>query len=143
MMPRTMGLAVPSHPVIKLAMIFLGSGVGGVLRYGVSLGVHGLVKTTFPLGTLVVNISGCLAMGFLAVALSGPLVREEHRALLLIGLLGGYTTFSAFGRETISLLHNGQIMAAMLNIALSNVLGLLGVWVGWSIGMRMYAGQVM
>lgn len=123
-------------------MIFLGSGVGGMLRYGVSLGMHGLVKTTFPVGTLIVNITGCLAMGFLAVALSGPLVREEHRAMLLIGLLGGYTTFSAFGRETISLLHNGQIAAALLNIALSNILGIAGVWLGWSIGMRVYAGQI-
>lgn len=123
-------------------MIFLGSGIGGVLRFGVAAGAHAMLKTSFPIGTLIVNITGCLAMGVLAVAMSGPLVREEHRALLLIGLLGGYTTFSAFGRETLSLLHNGQVAAALGNIALSNLLGLLGVWVGWTIGMKLYAGPI-
>ncbi len=128
--------------MVKLALIFIGSGMGGMLRFLLSLAVHAVVRTSFPLGTLIVNITGCLAIGFLAVALGGPMAREEHRALLIIGLLGGYTTFSTFGRETMSLLHNGQIAGALANILLSNLLGLVGVWVGWSIGMRMYAGPI-
>lgn len=128
--------------MLKLALIFIGSGIGGMLRYGLSHVVHAMVRTSFPLGTLIVNVTGCLAIGFLAVALGGPLARDEHRALLLIGLLGGYTTFSTFGRETMALLHNGQITGAMANILLSNLLGLMGVWVGWMIGMKMYAGPI-
>lgn len=124
-----------------MSLIFLGSGLGGVLRYLVAGTVHGFWATTFPLGTLIVNITGCLAIGFLAVALGGTLVREEYRAAILIGLLGGYTTFSTFGRETLALLQDGQWPAALLNIALSNLLGLVGVWAGWSIAIRMYGAQ--
>jgi CrcB protein len=104
--------------------------------------VHGVRETTFPIGTLIVNVSGCLAIGFLAVALGGTLVREEYRAAILIGVLGGYTTYSTFGRETFALLQDGQWLAALLNIALSNVLALVGVWAGWAIAVRIYGAQV-
>ncbi len=127
--------------MIKLAFIFVGSGVGGVLRWLIVSAVQGKSPSSFPLATLLVNVSGCVAIGFLAVALGGPMVREEHRAALLVGLLGGYTTYSAFGRETLALLQNGQWPAALLNIALSNLLGLAGVWAGWAIAVRMYGAQ--
>lgn len=129
--------------MVKLAFIFLGSGVGGVLRYGVSSLTHAYWHGVFPLGTLIVNITGCFAIGFLVVAMGGSLIRDEHRAAIIIGLLGGYTTFSAFGRETLSLLQEGNWPAALLNIALSNVLGIAGVWLGWSIAMRMHGPQTM
>lgn len=127
--------------MVKLALIFLFSGVGGVLRFGVSEFVHMLWRGSFPLGTLLVNVSGCFAIGFLVVTMGGPLVRDDHRAAILIGLLGGYTTFSAFGRESLALMHEGRIGAALLNVLLSNLLGLAGVWIGWGVAMRMHAGQ--
>jgi fluoride exporter len=97
--------------------------VGGWVQHG---------KPGFPLGTLVVNLSGCLAIGFLAGLFSGPrLFRyEDLRVALLIGVLGGYTTFSSFGLETINLSYDRQYLYAALNILLSVVLGLTAVWAG-------------
>jgi CrcB protein len=126
---------------IKLILIFLGSGVGGVARYVLAGLVQGACGSGFPFGTLVVNVTGCLAMGFLATlfaGLGGPMtgMREEYRLAILVGVLGGYTTFSSFSRETLTLLQEGQWPAALLNITLSNVLCLIGVWAGWALAMR-------
>lgn len=123
--------------MLKLVLIFLAAGVGGILRYTIGGVVQSASGSTFPLGTLVVNVSGCLTIGFLAAAFEGPwLVREETRLTLLIGLLGGYTTFSTFGRETLALLNDGQYAAASANVILSNVLGLGAAWAGWAAATR-------
>lgn len=124
--------------MFKLTLIFLGSGLGGVLRYVIAGFVQNLWEPTFPIGTMVVNVSGCLAIGFLGTALGGALVREEYRVAVLVGLLGGYTTFSAFGRETLALLQDGEWLLAGSNIVLSNLLGLAGVWAGWALAGRVY-----
>ncbi|MCL4221759.1 MAG: fluoride efflux transporter CrcB [Phycisphaerales bacterium] len=117
--------------MLKLALIFVGSGTGGLLRYGLAGWVQHAWGATFPLGTLVVNVVGCLFVGFLGAALAGPiLVREEYRVALLIGLLGGFTTFSTFGKETFALAGDREWMLASTNIVLSVGLGLLGVWLG-------------
>lgn len=116
---------------MKLLLIFLGSGAGGLARYACAGWTQRWANGAFPLGTLVVNVSGCLLVGFLAAALGGRmLVREEYRVALLIGLLGGYTTFSTFGLETFALLNDGQGWRAALNITASVVLGLAAVWFG-------------
>ncbi|MES2142023.1 MAG: fluoride efflux transporter CrcB [Pseudomonadota bacterium] len=117
-------------------LIFVGAGLGGVLRYAISNSVYLLFKRSFPLGTLLVNISGCFLMGFLFVLL---LDRFEHigselRALLLIGLLGGYTTFSSFSIETINLFENGNWLGGIMNIFLSTGLCLAATWIGVLIG---------
>jgi len=123
--------------LLKPVLIFAGAGAGGLLRYWVGGWVQSLSGPTFPLGTMVVNVTGCFAMGLLASLFTGPiLVREEFRAAVLIGILGGYTTFSSFGRETMSLVADGQWGAAGLNVLLSNVLGLAGVWGGAAIAAR-------
>lgn len=115
----------------KLVLIFIGAGVGGVMRYAIGGWVQGASGPTFPLGTLVVNVSGCLAVGFLAGAFTGPvLIREEYRIALLVGLLGGFTTFSTFGKETMALAGDREWALAGLNVVLSVVLGLAGVWAG-------------
>lgn len=116
-------------------LIFFGAGVGGVCRYWVSSAVYGLLGNEFPYGTLIVNISGCLVMGLL----SGFILERELsaapqiRALLLIGLLGGYTTFSSFSIETIYLIENGHWVSGFMNMLASVVicvaaagLGLIG-----------------
>jgi len=116
----------------KSLLIFIGSGAGGVLRYALSGLTQRLANGSFPIGTLIVNITGCLLIGFLTAALSGRvLVREEYRVAVLIGLLGGYTTFSTFGLETFALLNAGQPWRALLNVTASVTLGLAGVWTGY------------
>ncbi len=87
----------------------------------------------FLFGTLAVNIVGCAMIGFLAEladhrgALSG-----KTRAFLIVGLLGGFTTFSAFGNETMNLLRDGELCLACWNIVSNTVLGLVAVWLGYS-----------
>ena len=93
----------------------------------------------FPIGTLVVNTLACLAVGFLGAALAGPLlIREEYRVALLVGLLGGFSTFSTYGLETFSLLGDGQKWRAGANVLLSNGLGLGAVWIGYRLAERIY-----
>lgn len=124
--------------MLKYALIFLASGMGGSLRYGLDGVIRGLLKpgspfgtAEFPLGTLIVNVSGCLGIGFCAAAFSGPIqIRDEYRLAILIGLFGGYTTFSSFGRETVQLLNAGEWSRAGLYVLLSNGLGLFAVWLG-------------
>lgn len=119
----------------KLILIFIGAGLGGVLRYAVSGWVHVLAGESFPTGTLVVNLIGCFGIGFLGAALSGPLiVREEYRIAILVGLLGGFTTFSTFGLETQRLLEEGSLALAAANAGLSLGGGLLGVLLGLALG---------
>ena len=120
--------------MLKLSLIFLGSGLGGVFRYAVGGWAQRLGGGSFPIGTLLVNVLGCLLVGFLAAALSGRiLIREDYRFALLVGLLGGFTTFSTFGFETFALLNDGQHLRAMLNVTLSVGVGLGSVWLGYRI----------
>jgi len=116
---------------LKILLVFLGSGLGGCLRYALNGWILARVGSGFPVGTLTVNVLGCAAVGFLGAALTatGPW-REELRLALLVGFLGGFTTFSAFGRETLALADGGQVLAAGANILLTNTLTLIAVWAG-------------
>ncbi|MBR59349.1 MAG: fluoride efflux transporter CrcB [Myxococcales bacterium] len=115
--------------------IVLGGAAGTGLRYGLAGLGQRLAPGGFPVGTLSVNVLGCLAIGVLAawfsVTQAGSDVREEVRLALLVGVLGGFTTFSSFGLETLRLMQAGQSGQALLYVGLSNGLGLLAVWVGW------------
>ncbi|MCC7316652.1 MAG: fluoride efflux transporter CrcB [Planctomycetes bacterium] len=116
----------------KFLLIFLGSGFGGLLRYGLSGWAQRFGNGSFPLGTLAVNLTGCLAIGFLSAAFSGRiLIHEEYRIGLVVGILGGFTTFSAFGLETFALINDGQHIRATLNVILSVGVGLVAVWLGY------------
>jgi CrcB protein len=100
--------------------IAVGGAIGALLRYWVSTGTHALLGRGFPYGTFTVNVLGSLMMGFLYVWLldrvvSGPVVR----AFLLIGLLGGFTTFSSFSIESLNLIEAGQVFKALVNVLLS------------------------
>jgi fluoride exporter len=124
---------------LKPALIFLGSGSGGLLRYWLGGVIQNWWGPNFPLGTLVVNVTGCLVMGFLATAWTGPvLIREEYRTAVLVGVLGGYTTFSSFGRETLALLHDGEWWPAGWYVVGSVILSLLAVWVGTVLATKLY-----
>lgn len=104
----------------QVLAIAAGGAIGALLRYWTSLAVYSRFGTGFPYGTLVVNILGSLLMGFLYIWLlerlaAGPAVR----AFLLVGVLGAFTTFSAFSLETLNLIENGQSGKALLNVAVS------------------------
>ena len=113
-------------------LIFMGAGIGGVLRYWVSSSIYFLLGRQFPYGTLVVNVSGCFLMGLLFVLTLERFdsMASEMRALLLIGLLGGYTTFSSFSIETILLFENGNGISAIMNVLISVLVCILATWVG-------------
>lgn len=124
---------------LKPVLIFVGSGGGGLLRYWLGGLIQGWWGPAFPLGTLIINVSGCLVMGFLAAAWTGPvLIREEYRQGVLIGVIGGYTTFSSFGREAIALAHDGEWLRAGGYVLGSVALGLLAVWLGAAIAAKTY-----
>src|ERR1700736_1324233 len=109
----------------RLLLVAVFGGLGSVLRYLVSGWCQRLTSGSFPVGTLAVNVIGCLAIGILGAYVFGPfLVREEYRIAVMVGLLGGFTTFSSFSWETLILLNGGQFALALLNVVLSNVLGL-------------------
>ncbi|MCZ0954659.1 MAG: fluoride efflux transporter CrcB [Rhodospirillaceae bacterium] len=114
--------------------IGLGSALGGMARYGCSGLAARYIGATFPLGTLIVNVSGSLVIGFLAslaVADGRLLISPDARAFLMIGLCGGFTTFSAFSIETLDLARDGDWLWAGANVVLSVVLCLLAVWLGY------------
>jgi len=126
--------------VTGVVLVFLGAGLGGVLRYGVTEWAATALGARFPSGTLIVNVLGCFLIGFLAPLVAGTFpMRDTLRLALFVGLLGGFTTFSTFGRETLGLLQDGRLAAAGLYFLGNNALGLLAAWVGLLIGPRILA----
>ncbi len=115
-----------------ILLVALGGAIGSVARYKLSGFVmqHAL-DWRFPLGTFTVNVVGCLAAGVLAgLAEKHAMFTADTRVLLFAGLLGGFTTFSAFGLETVHLLKRGDIAIATANVVLSVVAGLAALWLG-------------
>lgn len=115
----------------KLLIVGLGGFLGSVARYGLSGYVQNRFEALFPFGTMAVNILGCLIVGALLYFVEDrPVLGPDMRLFLIVGILGGFTTFSAFGYETLQLLRRQQLELALLNIAGSVVLGLAAVWLG-------------
>ena len=113
---------------------FLWVGVGGffgaVARYLVSGWAQRFMVGSFPLGTLVVNVAGCFALGVLMAWLDRGLLSPAMRQLLAVGFLGALTTFSTFGYETFDLLRGGEAGLALASVAANLLVGLLAVWLG-------------
>lgn len=121
-----------------LLLIAFGGALGSVLRYGASLGAYSMLGRGFPYGTLFVNVTGSLLMGFLSIILLERFnISPEWRAAILVGLLGSFTTFSAFSFETLNLLEQGDMLRAFANIALSVIVCLIAVWIGVSLGRQL------
>jgi CrcB protein len=113
--------------------VALGSAAGGVARFGLSALVQQRVGPTFPVGTLIVNVSGSLLLGFLwRYALGTDAISPEVRAMLTTGFCGGYTTFSTFTYETMVLFEDGQSVRAGVYVISSVLLSLAAVWLGAS-----------
>jgi CrcB protein len=105
-------------------LVFVGGGLGALLRYLMSLGVGSVWDGAFPLGTFLINLIGCFLIGALAGLSERVPVDPQLRLFLQTGILGGYTTFSSFGLETVQLVQKGQGGIAALYVIGSNVLGL-------------------
>jgi fluoride exporter len=119
----------------QLLLIAAGGATGAVLRFLVSGWVYAMLGRDFPYGTLVVNVFGSLIMGLcFALMVERMISGPEWRALIMIGLLGAFTTFSTFSIETLNLLEDGELLKAFSNMMLSVVLCLLSAWVGLAIG---------
>ena len=125
--------------MIRTALaVAAGSAVGGVLRFWLTAWVARMVPAHPSLGTLVVNVTGSFAIGALAAAFLArghASATTVWPALLMTGLLGGFTTFSAFSLQTLMLTQQGRWMDAAANVVLSVLLCLGAVWLGWHVGM--------
>ena len=125
-----------------LIYVAIGSALGGVSRYLLGGLIQRLLDTTFPAGTLFVNISGSFLLGaILRYAVDTPSLTPEVRALLTIGFCGGYTTFSTFSYETVALLKDGEWTRACLYVAASVLLSLLGTFLGFALARQVIAFQ--
>ena len=120
--------------------VALGSVVGGVARYLVSVLFMSQLGNGFPWSTLFVNVTGSFIIGFYA-ALTGPdgrlLAGPRQRQFVMVGICGGYTTFSAFSLETLQLVQSDHLQAASLNIGVSVVSWLAAVWIGHALATRL------
>jgi CrcB protein len=121
--------------LINAVVVGSGGFLGALARYGLSGLVHRQVAlTTFPYGTLVVNLLGCLLIGVIAgLAESRQLFGPEFRTFALIGILGGFTTFSTFGYETFAMIRDDEYLRAAGNVGMHVILGLALVWLGYAL----------
>jgi len=116
-----------------LLAIGLGSFLGGILRYLLAQFIQTKVSSIFPLGTLSVNIIGCFAIGVVFALADKGNISKDWQIFLATGVLGGFTTYSAFSNETFGLLRDGQFWYAFAYIAASILLGLLATYLGYFI----------
>jgi CrcB protein len=125
--------------MVRLTLIFLGGGCGTLLRYLIAGWMQRGFGSSFPVGTFTVNVVGCVIIGFAATLFTGPvLLRDDYRFALLVGVLGGFTTFSSYSWETISLANDGQWAVALANVLFSNGCGLTAAWLGARTAVALY-----
>lgn len=115
----------------NLIFIAIGGAAGALLRYTVSGFVHSYASGTFPWGTLIVNLSGCLVIGILWQLFENLSFSPNMRSFMFIGMLGAYTTFSTYGLESFNLLREKEIGYVLVNVLGSNILGVGMVFLGF------------
>jgi fluoride exporter len=117
---------------MNILLVGIGGALGSISRYLLGTWIQSLSRSLdFPFGTLTVNLLGCFVIGFLSqLAESRGAFTPESRAFVFIGILGGFTTFSSFGNDTINLFRDGESFNALMNIGTNVIIGLLLVWLG-------------
>ena len=135
---------------MKLLLVFLGGGIGSVLRYSTGLLIGRLTPpqadtphwlSMYPAATLLVNLIGCGLIGFAWGMLGKPEEGTELvRVALVVGVLGGFTTFSAFGWETLDLMNDGRVGTAMVYVLVSVLIGIFAAWSGHALGLAISGG---
>jgi CrcB protein len=121
--------------MISYLLVFLGGGIGAAARYGLQGIVYDKTGTAFPYGTLAVNVLGSFIIGLLMASMEERfLVHPSVRLFLTIGILGGFTTFSSFSFETLSLFRDGQLLYGLANAVGTLLLCLIGTWFGIQLG---------
>jgi len=124
--------------MLQLFAIAVAGAIGALMRFWMSGWVYGLFGRDFPYGTLAVNVVGCLAMGISFVLLVERLgSAPEWRALVMIGFLGAFTTFSTFSLETLQLIEGGELGRALANVVASLILCLSATWIGILMGRQL------
>jgi CrcB protein len=120
---------------VRVILVGVGGFVGSILRYWVSgLAQDAVPKTAFPVGTLVVNVAGCFAIGAISeLAEARGFLTPDMRALLVVGFLGGFTTFSAFANESVNAMRDGAHAVALANVVATVGICLIAVWAGRSL----------
>jgi CrcB protein len=125
---------------VRFILVAVGGAIGSVLRYMLDGAVYRWLPATFPYGTFAVNVLGCGMFGLLVgVGEQRLVIGSPARTFLLIGVLGGFTTFSSFVFETTQLLRDGEWWLGALNVAGQVVIGLAALWVGLAVG-RVWQG---
>ncbi|MBG1231703.1 fluoride efflux transporter CrcB [Aestuariivirga litoralis] len=116
---------------MNAVLVFVGGGLGAALRYGMNIGIGRANPTEFPLHTLLINISGCFVMGFLTALMALKLnISNEMRLFLTTGILGGFTTFSAFALDFAVLFERRDFTGAALYAAASVIISILACFAG-------------
>ncbi len=117
-------------PIINFLMVAIGGAIGSCLRYGIGL-ING-VEDTKGLGTFIVNVAGCFVIGALFSIASRWDISEYYRVFLFMGLLGGFTTFSSYALDILSMSQQGEYLNAILYFLLTNILGIIAALIGMS-----------
>ena len=119
----------------KLSLIFVAGGLGALARLGLGSLIHRWYEGAFPLGTFVINILGCLLFGMIwSLAEDREIIKEEHRAIILTGFMGAFTTFSTYAFETTGLMRDSAWLMAIANVLGQTILGLIAVTAGMAAG---------
>ena len=118
----------------KILLIVVAGLLGTLARYWLSGWLDPRWCATFPIGTMLVNLTGCLTIGFLFHATGEKyLIDPVIRTAILVGFLGGFTTFSSFAVQTFNLMRDGEVFLAGANLLISNAIGLIFVWAGYAV----------
>ena len=115
----------------RYAAVLIGAAAGGLARYAITVILSEKFPGRFPLATLVINVTGCFLIGMLTTIFTErPGFHPNWRLLLVVGVLGGYTTFSTFGWDTYASVRDGRPLIGLANVLLSVIFGYLAVWLG-------------
>ena len=119
----------------KFILVFVAGGLGALARFGIGGFIHYWYEGAFPLGTFVINIAGCLLFGFIwSLGENRAIISVEHRAIILTGFVGAFTTFSTFAFESTGLMRDSEWAMAIGNILGQITLGFLAVTIGLATG---------